>query len=224
MGENAAPQEPIAAEEAKAATLERRAFLLTFGLGLLTAPAAFGLGSFFGIILDDFGDASLSAAMSGVIATAPLLVLLHCFMKTRWTPLVDFRNSQLDFFSEIGFRLTRPRIILLALLAGVTEEILFRGVLQTAAMRQFPLVAAIALPSLVFGLLHARTVLYAVIATLVGAYLGILFWATNSLLAPIVTHVLYDYVAFDWTRRALDHRIAGDQSGRANSSGSSTTG
>ena len=49
--------------------------------------------------------------------------------------------------------------------------------------------------SLLFGLAHALTRTYAVLATLVGFYLGFLFWLTGNLLAPILAHAVYDFVA-----------------------------
>ena len=48
-----------------------------------------------------------------------------------------------------------------------------------------------------------RTVLYAIIAGLVGVYLGVLYEATGNLLAPMTAHALYDAVALEYTRRAI---------------------
>ncbi len=45
--------------------------------------------------------------------------------------------------------------------------------------------------------------MYAVIAAVVGLYLGLMFWGTQSLTAPIITHTFYDFIAFEWTRRAV---------------------
>jgi hypothetical protein len=42
---------------------------------------------------------------------------------------------------------------------------------------------------------HWLTISYAVFATLIGAYLGLLFLVTGNLLAPAVTHALYDVAA-----------------------------
>lgn len=183
---------------------EQKTFLLTFAFGAALIPIALALGKAFSVDLAALIAFSFAHVFSGVAATLPLVALLYWFMRTRWTPLVAFRDSQLDFFSRIGFRLTLPRILALSVLAGVSEEILFRGVLQTAAMERMPVVLAIMLPSLLFGALHARTALYAAIAAGVGAYLGLLFWMTGSLVAPIIAHSLYDFVAFDWTRRIID--------------------
>ncbi len=113
---------------------------------------------------------------------------------------------------------------LLSIVAGIGEELLFRGVLQTALDRHFPVLVAIALPSFLFGALHARTLFYAVAAGIAGAYFGILFWGTGSLFAPIVTHAAYDYIALEWARRAIAEQRTSSQNGRAKSSGSSVSG
>jgi membrane protease YdiL (CAAX protease family) len=57
---------------------------------------------------------------------------------------------------------------------------------------------------------HLVTKTYAVIATLIGAYLGVLWLATENLLAPITTHAVYDFVALVYFLRAhvRQHRAA----------------
>ena len=57
------------------------------------------------------------------------------------------------------------------------------------------LALAIGIASVAFGLVHLITPTYAVLATLVGAYLGALYVLSGSILTPIVTHALYDFVA-----------------------------
>jgi membrane protease YdiL (CAAX protease family) len=47
----------------------------------------------------------------------------------------------------------------------------------------------------VFGLAHPISTTYAVLASLIGIYLGFLFVATDNLLVPIVTHAAYDFLA-----------------------------
>ena len=51
---------------------------------------------------------------------------------------------------------------------------------------------------------------YAVIATLIGAYLGVLCFAGGNLLAPITTHAFHDFVAPVYFLRAhvRQHRAA----------------
>ena len=61
--------------------------------------------------------------------------------------------------------------------------------------------------SLLFGLAHLLTTSYAVVTALAGLYLGGLFLATDNLLAPIVTHAVYDFLALVYLVRR--HRTAG---------------
>ena len=47
----------------------------------------------------------------------------------------------------------------------------------------------------VFGLLHFITPLYALLAGLMGLYLGWLYEATGNLIVPMIVHGLYDFAA-----------------------------
>lgn len=147
--------------------------------------------------------AILSDLLIGIAATLPLALLLFFFMRTTYRPLVEFRNAQIAYFANIGITFTWPVIIALGLMAGIGEELLFRGVLQEWAGRHMPMIAAIIVTNIVFGLLHMRTVLYALIAGFVGIYMGVLYLATDDLLVPITTHALYDMIAFYVTRNAI---------------------
>ena len=55
--------------------------------------------------------------------------------------------------------------------------------------------AGLAGASLLFGLAHFLTVSYAMLASLVGLYLGVLLLLSGNLLVPIVVHALYDLIA-----------------------------
>lgn len=147
--------------------------------------------------------ADINAVLIGIIATAPLVTFLWWFSNTTLDHVASFRRSQVRFFSEIGFSFTPARIAVMAIGAGIAEELLFRGVLQTWIAGFAPVAIAILASNILFGMMHMRTFLYALIAGLVGAYLGILYALTDNLLAPMVTHALYDAVALEYTRRAI---------------------
>jgi len=85
--------------------------------------------------------------------------------------------------------------IALGIAAGLGEEMLFRGVLQYGLMDQMGNVAAVGLSSIIFGLLHAVTPVYAFLATLASVYFGYLYLDTGNLAVPIITHALYDVCA-----------------------------
>ena len=65
-----------------------------------------------------------------------------------------------------------------------------------------PAPLALLLASLLFGLAHAITRTYVVLATVFGIYLGWLWTASGNLLVPIVAHALYDFVALSALVRA----------------------
>jgi uncharacterized protein len=76
----------------------------------------------------------------------------------------------------------------IALLAGIGEELLFRGALEPFIGPWWS--------NALFGLAHSVTPLYAVLAGAMGLLFSYEFYATNNLLAPILTHALYDWLAF----------------------------
>ena len=182
---------------------ETEKFLLIIGGTAFLGVVAFGASLLLKTPLFEHFSWQWSDAVIGLVATAPLAAFLYWFIKTSNPRFAEFRQSQIKFFAEIGFKFTPLRIVLMALGAGVFEELLFRGVLQIWVDRYAPVIIAIILTNILFGMLHWRTALYAVIAGMVGAYLGVLFWLTGNLLAPIITHAVYDFIALWYTRDAI---------------------
>lgn len=89
-------------------------------------------------------------------------------------------------------------IIVISALAGLGEEVLFRGVLQN----WLGLIPA----AFIFGALHALSTTYFVMTVLVGCYLGGLYIMTDNLWAPILTHGIYDAFALYLLRRIYIRR------------------
>jgi len=132
---------------------------------------------------------------AGIAATAPLLVGLGWCLRTRWPLMVRLIEVVEERIGPWFAGASRVQLALVALLAGMGEEALFRGVLQDALAGRMPGWAALLLASLVFGAAHWVTATYAALAGLVGLYLGALYAISGNLLAPIATHALYDLVA-----------------------------
>ncbi|MDZ7680349.1 MAG: CPBP family intramembrane glutamic endopeptidase [Fodinibius sp.] len=88
------------------------------------------------------------------------------------------------------------QLLVLALLAGVGEELLFRGFLQPWLAEYIAIEIAIGLAAAVFGLLHFASVQYFLLTTLLGLALGITYWITGSLLMVMVWHGFYDLLVF----------------------------
>lgn len=136
-----------------------------------------------------------SAGIGALGATLPLVGLLVLLARQR-PPA--FRRLE-EFVGSLLRRLFAGAVAgavpLLALLAGFGEELLFRGVLQTALVAPLGAGGAVAVAALVFGLVHYVNALYFVVATLMGVYLGVLYQWTGNLLVPCLVHGLYDWVA-----------------------------
>lgn len=90
------------------------------------------------------------------------------------------------------------QIAVLALAAGVCEELLFRGFLQPWIASLFtpsaPIVGLV-VASVVFGLLHYASFIYFLITAVMGLVLGLVYWLSESLLAVVVWHGVYDLIA-----------------------------
>jgi membrane protease YdiL (CAAX protease family) len=92
-------------------------------------------------------------------------------------------------------------LALLAAVAGISEEVLFRGVVQVGLARVLGEPGALLAASVLFGLVHFATRAYAVLAGVMGLYLGAVFLLQGTLLAPIITHALYDFIALIFVAR-----------------------
>ncbi len=93
-------------------------------------------------------------------------------------------------------------ICLISLWAGLAEELLFRGVIQAKG--------GLIVASILFGLLHAVTPAYALLATVLGFYIGLLYHFFQSLLIPIQLHCIYDFGALIYLKYCVrDEHTAG---------------
>jgi len=139
----------------------------------------------------------------GLLASGPLLILFLVCM--RW-PVGPLKGIQ-TFCREMIVPLFRPctwyDLATIAFLAGLGEESLFRGVLQVVLGRWFGLATALIVVSVFFGLLHLVTPAYALLAGLMGFYLGCLWAATDNLLVAVLAHGFYDFVALVCLVRAF---------------------
>jgi uncharacterized protein len=114
-----------------------------------------------------------------------------------------YRESA-DFYLAMVLKpLAMPDLVWLGLLPGLSEELLFRGVMLPA-LGLDPI--GIVLSSLCFGVLHMTNVQqwpYAVWATLVGMILAFTMVETGNLLIPIVAHITTNFVSgFAWKLKA----------------------
>jgi uncharacterized protein len=128
----------------------------------------------------------------GTVAALPILALFTLSDWFRSRPLVT------EFLGPLLAGCRWHELLALALLAGLSEELLFRGVLQPWIAAGWGETAGLVGSNLIFGLAHIITPTYALVAGLVGVYLGLLLELEGeaNLLIPITTHAVYDFLAF----------------------------
>ncbi len=142
----------------------------------------------------------------GLMATLPMFLMLVLVSLSQWAPIVEIRQQVELMVKELFADGSVLDIAMVSIAAGVGEEVLFRGALQPWFASWTNPWIALAVVSLLFGLAHAMSTGYFLIATAIGFYFGWLAMDHDDLIAPIVAHTVYDFVAilfFRW-RVSLD--------------------
>ena len=156
---------------------------------------AWALSRWLGISLGERLYLTPGAAGLGVVAAVPLLLGLRWIVATRLSPFRRLVSLVVEQLGPVLASRSAIELALLATLAGLAEEILFRGVVQTGLTSVLPSAGALVVTSAAFGLAHFVTPTYALLAAVAGLYLGTLFLLQGNLLVPIVAHAVYDFVA-----------------------------
>jgi membrane protease YdiL (CAAX protease family) len=156
---------------------------------------AWALSRWLGISPTEHLRLSLETVVWGVAATGPLLAGLAWMLTTRYGPVHRLVTLVVEQLGPLLVGRSVVELALLAAIAGISEEVLFRGVVQVALARVLPGGWALVAASAAFGLAHFASRTYALMAGVMGLYLGGLFLLQGSLLTPIITHALYDLVA-----------------------------
>jgi uncharacterized protein len=182
------------------------AVLVEGGMGLL----ALGLGWLLDLWPADTIQWDPAGAWWGLAATVPLVaVLVVCV----YVPIRVLRELLATIDRQVvplfaGWSLWEMALV--AGLAGLGEEMLFRGIIQNATSVWIggtygPFVGLI-VASVLFGSAHALSSAYAVLATGIGLYLGGLWIAAGNLLVPVVAHAVYDFAALVYLVRGRGRR------------------
>jgi sodium transport system permease protein len=96
-------------------------------------------------------------------------------------------------------------MILVGALAGICEEMLFRGPLQTALLRRTRPAVAISITALLFAAAHLDLGGMP-IRFLLGVVLGVVVWRTRSIFPAMLAHGFYDSSQLAWAAFQLRHQ------------------
>jgi membrane protease YdiL (CAAX protease family) len=148
------------------------------------------------------------AAARGLAIALPMLAAFWLLMHWDRPTLRQLREQVEWLIGEMFPEGHTGQFALVALLAGVGEELLFRGVIQPLLIGWTGPAVGLLVASLVFGAAHALSKLYFTLATLIGLCFGWVALRYNDLVAPMVAHSVYDFVALMYISRARRLRLS----------------
>jgi len=147
------------------------------------------------------------AVARGLLVTL-LMLMVFWWLSHSDRPMLRQLREQVEWLIREMFPdANLGQLALVALLAGVGEELLFRGVIQSLLVGWTTPLVGLVVTSLLFGAAHALSKLYFLLATLISLCFGWLTLHYNDLVAPLVAHSVYDFVALVylskiWPRRS----------------------
>jgi len=145
---------------------------------------------------------SLADVSLGMLAAMPplLVIVLLELRVDRYMPgLQGLRQSIHLVLAPLVGRIRFAEALAISALAGVSEEVFFRGVLQREI--------GVLLASVIFGLFHAISLPYVLWAAAMGGYLGWLAQWHGNLSVPIVAHTMIDIVGLLYIRHVVAPRL-----------------
>lgn len=147
---------------------------------------------------------SLKTFFYALTFTIPLILINYfIFIKCKSDEITNFLNEaiiplckSLDLFSAL----------IISILAGVCEELFFRGLLLTFISDYCGIYFAILTSSILFSVLHfiGRLKKYKTIVliyTFIGIYFALIVAITDNILIAILTHTIYDFIAINWFKK-----------------------
>jgi membrane protease YdiL (CAAX protease family) len=171
------------------------AALFEGGLALLAVGIGWALGR---QPLDTFHFSFGNLGWS-ILATLPLLGFFRFSLKSSWQPFAQIRKILDETFLPLFRQCSLLELAMIAFLAGLGEEMLFRGVVQgwigDKIGGPWGIGLGLTISAVIFGLLHGITLTYAILAFGIGLYLGVVWQLTGNLFVPITIHALYDFLA-----------------------------
>ena len=137
-----------------------------------------------------------------ILGLLPLIVGYFVLLALPFAALQRIDRLVRELFQQHMSHLKLWQLTVIAALAGIGEELFFRGLIQLGLSAGLGLNVwlAILIASLIFGLAHAVTQTYFLLAFIISIYFGFLFHYTGNLFVPIAIHALYDLFVFLYIR------------------------
>ncbi|MEO1526273.1 MAG: CPBP family intramembrane glutamic endopeptidase [Planctomycetota bacterium] len=158
----------------------------------------------------------------GLLAALPTVLAVWWMMKLPWESIQELKRFGEHPAVRRLLALDPARLILLSLCSGIGEELAFRGWLLPWLLEfsesfvagdplmnvdLLPIVVAVGVSSLLFGVVHPHTRLYMAVTGLIGIYYAGLLILTDNLLVPIVAHAAHNAAQFLMSRQEMVREV-----------------
>ena len=161
------------------------------GLGLF----ALALGWLIDLPAHEGARFTVRAGVDALLATLVLLVFFQLVLRFPIQPFLRIRVFLEDTVRPMFLHCSIKDMFFVAMLAGVGEELLFRGLLQRLFSGWWGWEMGVLGSNILFGLAHLITPMYSVITFCIGLFLSWTFIATDNLAVPVLIHWFYDFFA-----------------------------
>ena len=158
-------------------------------------------------------DVSRLTTTSVIIASAGAIILLS-EADNLVRALLPPPEWIVGIFRELGSTSKHllASVFLMVIVAPLTEEIMFRGLILRGFLRRFNLAGALVASSLLFGVVHLNPWQF-VSASALGLMFAWWYWRTQSLIPSLLGHALTNAMALG--NQSLPFRIRGFNAGEA---------
>jgi len=152
------------------------------------------LGSSRGEVLSQI---SLTWGATGyaLLLCLPMLGILYIALRSKRGLFYRLKSELDEKVRPIFSNCKLIDLAFISLLAGLGEELFFRGWLQRLLTDKLGLWLGLMLASLIFGFMHSISKEYVLYAALTGVYLGLIYQVSGNLYIVIAIHALYDFIA-----------------------------
>ena len=150
----------------------------------------------------------LVLAVAGIIGLQPVVQWLAQINQALPLPEMvrTFEETQLEMIRSVleGGLGVPFNLVMLALVPGVCEELLFRGYVQREFERWGGAATGVGLSGLLFGLYHLRPTQLLPLVVL-GLYLAYITWRTGSVWPAVLVHIVHNGLAVIMSRYVYTH-------------------
>lgn len=126
-----------------------------------------------------------------VILGISLQIFISMILNVVSYALPNVFGQHLEHMTVFSKEFTFVSVILISIIAPISEELVFRGIILNKGKKVIPFIYANILQSILFGVFHGDLI-QGIYAFFLGMILGVLYEKRNSIYGPIALHMIFN--------------------------------